>query len=1017
MKQINLKNLIMKYLTFYLVLLLSISVIAQDKSNPGVITNDLVEFIKQSSDDELIPINIRLVEKYPTSQLYSQTSQLNRADKRELVVSELKSFSEKSQHDVRNYLSYKANINEVEPGHNFWITNVISCNATKAVIEELSQRSDIDRIDHDEVRYMLFDEPLETPVQPNSTRGTREITNNVIKVNAPAVWDLGYTGQGVVVAVLDVGVNYHHLDLADHMWEHPDYPNHGYDFAYNDNDPMDNDGHGTHCAGTVAGDGTAGSQTGMAPDALIMALKVLNDNGGGTESDTWEAIEFTVDYGGDIMSMSIGWRHIYGPDRSTWRNTLDNALAAGVIASVAAGNEGGSPNNPDDVRTPGDCPPPWLHPDQTLQGGISGVVCVGATDNNDNLASFSSRGPSDWEFVNPFNDYPFNPEMGLLRPDVCAPGVNIKSCNAFNISGYTTMSGTSMATPGVAGVMALLLSKVPGASPQAIDIALETTAVDLGATGKDNLYGSGRIDALEAFNSLFEIFSPTNLLANTNQETGLCSLTWNHNLGDGFEYFNVYRDNVLIDTTSNLLYEDQLNEYGYYSYKVTAFYEGSLESDPAVKQTQWGSSTVEISPDSITVIVVPEGTTQQTMIIKNTGVLDLTFSLSPFFRGVTLVDWITVDPDNGTVAVGDSLIVNLTFNAEGYSTGVYTGTLNFITNDLNATNYFVQLTMIVSDLEITATASPSNVCFNESTQLNVITTGGTGTFTYNWTSIPEGFTSTEASPIVVPTENTQYFVSVYDGIVTIDASVSVTVFPLPVVDLGDDQVLCGETQYNLDAGNTGDAYLWSTDETTQTIVATGSGETMFWAEVTNTDGCSSRDTVYLNFAAIPEINLGADTAVCGGVTITLDAGNPGSTFLWSNGLTSQTIVADTLGLGYGIQDLSVEVTSEFGCVNSGDVSIEFVDCTGIDELTSLAIRIYPNPASGVINIELIGEANKAVDIKIMNVAGKIVLNHDNIFVTGTHIQQIDISNFADGIYSIVVINNGVSTTRKVVLRK
>ena len=655
--------------------------------------------------------------------------------------------------------------------------------------------------------------------------------------------------------------------------------------------------------------------------------------------------------------------------------------------------------------------------------------------------------------------------------------------------------------------------------------------------------------------SVFEtinILAPTGLAAVTDQETGVCTLDWNFDGTTGFEYFNVYRNNVIIDTTTLLTFTDQLTEYGYYTYEVTAVYSGNNESGGTSSNTQYGSSTIEILPISYVSIVYPEETDVQMMKIKNTGVLDLDFSLSPFFgktllpdyamalgggdeyihkvtigtlyntsacdfysnysgmytniktsrsypievhsknpyRGdqckvwvdwdqngvfdedaivlndnkefgifsgtidapkgskqgstgmrirlsgtgnlnaydnteygevedytIVIADWLTLDPDEGIVAPNDSLMVTVTFDASGMTVGTYEDNVRFVTNDINNFLYIVPCTMNITDMLVSATADPGEICYGGSTQLMALPTGGSGTYTYSWTSIPEGFTSTEASPIVVPTENTQYFVSVYDGIVTIDASVSVTVFPLPVVDLGDDQVLCGETQYNLDAGNTGDAYLWSTDETTQTIVATGSGETMFWAEVTNTDGCSSRDTVYLNFAAIPEINLGADTAVCGGVTITLDAGNPGSTFLWSNGLTSQAIVADTLGIGYGIQEITVEVTSEFGCVNNNGISIEFVDCTGIDELHSLAIRIYPNPASGIINVELIGEANSPVDIKIMNVTGKIVLNYDNIFVSGTHIQKVDISNFADGIYTIVVVNEGISSTRKVVLRK
>jgi len=125
------------------------------------------------------------------------------------------------------------------------------------------------------------------------------------------------------------------------------------------------------------------------------------------------------------------------------------------------------------------------------------------------------------------------------------------------------------------------------------------------------------------------MYAPTSLQANTDQETGLSTLTWYHNSGIGFQYFKIYKNGVEIDTTLNTTYEDQLSDYGYYTYEITAFYDGNNESGAAMRQTQWGSSSIEITPDDFTAIVNPNSSAQQTMIIKNTGLLDLTFHSHP----------------------------------------------------------------------------------------------------------------------------------------------------------------------------------------------------------------------------------------------------------------------------------------------------------------------------------------------------------------------------------------------------
>jgi len=148
----------MKKLTILFCVLISLSIMAQEKSKQSPITNDLIAYIDQRSDD-LFRINIRLKDNYNTQSLKSELSLLDRAQRKELVKSELKAFSQNSQTDLLNYLESKSYYNEAKVIHRFWITNVITCMASEEVIYELALRSDIDRIDIDEERNLLCDEP------------------------------------------------------------------------------------------------------------------------------------------------------------------------------------------------------------------------------------------------------------------------------------------------------------------------------------------------------------------------------------------------------------------------------------------------------------------------------------------------------------------------------------------------------------------------------------------------------------------------------------------------------------------------------------------------------------------------------------------------------------------------------------------------------------------------------------------------------------------------------------------
>ncbi len=463
----------------------------------------LSQEMNRRSDDEQIAVIVLMKAQYDRSQLCRRADYYpSRTERRAFVVNELKTFTEASQHDLKSILAEMESHGMVSSVRSLWSANTLYLEATKTALLDLSERADIETIS-----LNIQHQWIPNGETQNLAFTTREITPNITMVNADQVWELGYTGAGVVVAVVDSGVNYEHLDLADHLWDGGEgFPHHGYDIVNDDNDPMDDKGHGTHCAGTVLGDGTAGSLTGMAPEATLMCVKSIRGDGFGGAVNIAGGMEWSVEHGCDLISMSLGMAGAGVADKEILRRTCEAILDTGIVALVCAGNEGINifqmmypiPNN---VRVPASCPPPYLDPDQMANPGpLSCVVAVGAVNYNDAAADFTSRGPVTWQDTE-FGDYAYNPGIGLIRPDLCAPGVNIKSLDYENTSGYTNMDGTSQATPCVAGIVALMLQKNPELTPAEICRILEETSVKLTPT-KSNITGVGRVDALAAVNAV-----------------------------------------------------------------------------------------------------------------------------------------------------------------------------------------------------------------------------------------------------------------------------------------------------------------------------------------------------------------------------------------------------------------------------------------------------------------------------------------------------------------------------------
>lgn len=293
------------------------------------------------------------------------------------------------------------------------------------------------------------------------------LNDSVPIIRAPQVWDAGFKGTGVRVAIVDTGIDPDHPDFAGRILTTQDFTGEG---------ARDNHGHGSHVAGIVAGAGTAseGTYRGVAPEASILAAKVLRGDGSGMMSDVMAGIEWAVDQGAQVINLSLGSSgSCDGTDALS--ATCDAAVEHGVVMCVAAGNDGPGAST---VGSPG-CARRVI----TIGASVSG------SGPGDSIADFSSRGPT---------------SDGRIKPDLAFPGVDIVSCRAQGTSmgtpvgeRYTRASGTSMATPHATGVVALLLQAFPDLTPEDIKVRLMQAARDMGL--EPNTQGRGRGDAYNAY--------------------------------------------------------------------------------------------------------------------------------------------------------------------------------------------------------------------------------------------------------------------------------------------------------------------------------------------------------------------------------------------------------------------------------------------------------------------------------------------------------------------------------------
>ena len=465
-----------------------------------------------------------------------------------------------------------------------------------------------------DVLYAEYNTLYQATHEPNDPRWDEQW--GPAAINAPDAWDIETGSTDIVVAIVDTGIDYNHEELGN-------YVGGGYDWINDDGDPYDDHGHGTHCAGITAA--TMDNLVGIAGIAQVsvMAEKVLDSSGSGSDWGVAQGIIHAADNGADIISMSLG-----GTSGST---TLENACQyawdEGVVIVAAAGNGYGSP-----VEFP---------------GAYDTVIAVAALDSSTTRAIYSNIGE---------------------EVELAAPGSNILS--SLPGDNYASWDGTSMATPHVAGAAALVKSQNPSLSNVEIRTVLGDAATDIGSPGRDTSFGYGRIDLLEGLQSMNHDIAPITLQTDNPAEIGeltaVSTTIKNKGLQDEsgivveFYVDGIKEDEATIASLSSgstmlLGFEFTPDELGGIALSVHVI----PVPDEENIENNWKNLTVEVigipdivlDPLSIRMSAEPDTLVEALLMIGNEGTDTLDFTISGGRRSNMIL---LVDDDNSVEQGGPS---------------------------------------------------------------------------------------------------------------------------------------------------------------------------------------------------------------------------------------------------------------------------------------------------------------------------------------------------------------------------